>query len=620
MNNADIIAQHGSRYSSVTEPPTSKRRVLLLCMEQVQKHAGLPPEFNTRVLGVKVADMAEVSKTIKSRSVDYVIISHRNASFASTLPRDIVPIYVWRGSVKSLYDNVYTLLGLPLPAKATKLGRIEPPDQPVFDEVDDSTSKPVRWSEDEEAAIQIAYDTVGAAVASELFPVFREVVPNGPSRTLQEFFEQCKKQLSDEVVLARPQSSDAPSVDDDPEVRSMLEAAEKLRATKLAARLEAERQAREQAERERREAAAQMKREAAARAEAERIEAERQEAERLAQEQAARRQAEKEAAERVLAERRAAVEQALAEQRAAEEAERLLEASLSPEERADRIARQHEIIRGWTQDPSITRNVRCPCNKTGKKFKQCCLPKFNEHEMALRVQQKRQASSQLQRVEPSKIRAAVITASEVDKLKKDSDTPAKSVEGIEIPQGFIAVPLGEAVAVLAERVQHTFDKVVSTGRGVASIFEKVDALGEKTPTKTDYVKLGEQVVAGQRLLIDGQRVLASQTGLLNKLLELVEAQGRSSNKLPARTGGSTDETQVELLGELLRVLREQNRAIIDSESAAFDDLKHEMATLKASVSAQAEVVVATLDTVAKLAENMVFVRDYVLANLPAKAS
>lgn len=74
--------------------------------------------------------------------------------------------------------------------------------------------------------------------------------------------------------------------------------------------------------------------------------------------------------------------------------------------------------------------------------------------------------------------------------------------------------------------------------------------------------------------------------------------------------------QTELLHDLLSVLR----AFTETEATEFADLKREFADLKrekAEVREQSEAVAATLDAVVKLAENIVFVRDYMMANLKA---
>ena len=265
-----MIAQHGTLYSTVTTPPTDKNRIVVMCAGLIRKHVSLPPEFKLRVEGVGIVNENNIAKSIKNKSVDYVVVISRDISLA--MPRDIVPIYIWRGNANSLRDNIYNLLGLPRPNRV----ETSAPAKTAKCEKDSAA-----WSEDEKAAIQIAREKIGAVIVSEMFPVFREALPEGPPRTLGAFFEQCQRQFAAETVaMARVVSSSANGAfDDDPEVLGMLAAAEALRATKQAAKLEAERLAKERAE-------------AAARVEAARVEAARIEAKRLAEEREAHNAAE----------------------------------------------------------------------------------------------------------------------------------------------------------------------------------------------------------------------------------------------------------------------------------------------------------------------------------------
>lgn len=502
-----------------------------MCMEQMQKHAALPPPFKTRIFGVRSADTVDVVKSIKNKSVDYVIVAHREAgAILGAMPRDIVPIYIWRGSTKSLSDHIYALLGLVDPN--TKPSRSD-----YLGGNGVSTVLSAPWSEDEEAAIQIAYDKVGAAVISEMFPFFREALPDGPPRTLQAFFEQCQRQFSGEVTwnMTRAQADETSSEDDDPEVRSLLEAAEQMRATKQAARLEAERIAREKAEEERREVERQIKRVAAEKVEEERREAERLESERLAREREERKRAAQETAQRALEEKLAAEAQAELQRQAALKAEERAEAALSPEERAERTARQHEVIRSWTRDPALSRNARCPCGKTSKKFKQCCYQKFSEEEARMKAVQKKQMVAQ-------QLRELLSPAS-----LETAGTGESSAEPTEVSTAV-------GMAALAHIAQLTYDKTAMIGRGVVAIHEKVATIDENhRSTKRDLIST-------------------------------------------------------------LRAIMSQNDELLRNQQAQTTEITN----IKRDLDEQAEMLTTTLDTVVKLVENIVFVRDYVLANLPNK--
>lgn len=554
--------QHATRYSTVTEPPTDKKRVIVMCAGSFRKHVSLPPEFKVRIEGVGVINENNVAKSIKSKSVDYVIVISRDISLA--MPRDIVPIYIWRGSANSLSDAVYELLGLPPPARAS--AQTEPVEEERTSPVE---SGPPPWSEDEKAAIQIAYEKVGAAVVSEMFPIFREALPDGPSRTLESFFKQCQRQFGQQAVtMSRAAASAGASADDDPEVLDMLAAAERLRAAKQAARREEERRAREREEEERREAERQAKREAAERAEAARLEAARLEAERLAREREERRRAEREAAARVEEERRAAAARAEEERRAAEEAEARAEAALTPAERAERATRQHEVIRSWVSDPEISRNARCPCGKTDKKFKLCCLQKFNEREAQLREEQRRQASEQ--------------------QFREQFTTSLTTT-----PRGETVAPLDSLAGALLTSGERTLDKVSALGRGIVVITERLQELDDKCPTKTDFSQLAELVRISQRSLADkGPQPAPAVDQLVRDVKNLAKEAAAAFNVLRDELGGFRNDVA---------------------------DLQRELGGLKREIADQTTAAADTLDTVVKLAENIVFLRNYVLKNLPGKA-
>lgn len=99
-------------FSSVK--PTGGRRVALLCEARQMKYVSWPKDIEVRVYEITTVNAEKVAKSMKAGTVDCVVVAQKvpNPHITRSLPRDVVPVWVWIKNIHSLKDHLREMLGL----------------------------------------------------------------------------------------------------------------------------------------------------------------------------------------------------------------------------------------------------------------------------------------------------------------------------------------------------------------------------------------------------------------------------------------------------------------------------------------------------------------------------